>query len=77
MSFVGLILHFQRTFGSHLQISGSSALRYGGTVLAMLVMAVLVELSMVQRLGLLQGSELYILKDQIGGHGGLLGGSSY
>eukprot|EP00435_Cladocopium_sp_Y103_P031360 s3391_g7.t3 len=35
---------------------------YGGTVLAMLVMAVLVELSMVQRLGLLQGSELHVLK---------------
>lgn len=37
---------------------------YGGTVLAMLVMAVLVELSMVQRLGLLQGSELHILKER-------------
>ena len=31
-------------------------------MLAMLVMAVLVELSMVQRLGLLQASELHILK---------------
>jgi len=32
----------------------------------MLVMAVLVELSMVQRLGLLQGSELHILKEKPG-----------
>ena len=38
-------------------------------MLAMLVMAVLVELSMVQRLGLLQGSELHILKEKPGeGH---------
>ncbi|CAJ1362578.1 unnamed protein product, partial [Effrenium voratum] len=38
---------------------------YGATVLAMLVMALLLELAMVQRLGLLQAGELHqLLQDK-------------
>ncbi|CAK9111289.1 unnamed protein product [Durusdinium trenchii] len=37
---------------------------YGGTVLAMLVMAVLMELTIVQRLGLLKAGELHVLQER-------------